>query len=199
MAECSPDSLSNQYLALLSGVSSWTMADGRLMLNLEDNVAQMVFANGGPAEPAPVPTPEVTSTPTPPAAQPTPTTAAPQPTPTTDPATGLIGPLWKWTELIDGQPPSQTVVPDPQNYTLTFSSDATFAFQADCNSGGGTYIVQADSLMLELGPVTLVDCGPNSLSSQYVDLLRGVVRYGFDANRLLLYLADGVSYMGLVP
>jgi heat shock protein HslJ len=199
MAECGPQSLSNQYLALLNNVSTWNLVDGRLVLNLEDGSGHMDFANGGPAEPAPVPSPEVTSTPTPPAPEPTPTTEVPQPTPTTNPAAGLIGPAWKWSELIEGQPASQTLVPNPESYTLTFFNDATLAFLSDCNSGGGTYLVQGNSLMLELAPLTLVECGPGSLSNQYVELLGTVVSFGFDADRLLLHLADGVSHMVFVP
>jgi heat shock protein HslJ len=318
MAECGPESLYDQYVALLGNVDSFGMDGDRLVLYLKDEAGRMVFANGGPAEPMPTPPPDATpptgqppepvisypayglvgeevtfdgsesrpgssliasyqwdfgdgnsgdgatvthiyntpgtfqvtllvtgedglssvggpveititeaETPTPEtpptgtpettpteAPEPTPTgtpeptpteapeptpTEEPEPTPTTSPGAGLVGPTWQWTELIEESPPAQSVIPNPEDYTLEFDEDGTFDFQADCNSGSGSYTVQGDGLVLVLGAVTSVECGEESLSDQYMALLGSVEAYEFEGVRLLLYLQNDAGHMVFVP
>ena len=45
---------------------------------------------------------------------------------------------WQWAELTENDPAAQSLVPDPENYTLTFWDDGSFSFKADCNSGSGS-------------------------------------------------------------
>lgn len=310
MAECGPESLYNEYAALLGNVSSFGMDGDRLVLYLKDEAGHMVFANGGPAEPMPSPPPDATTTtgqpPEPvithpayglvgeevtfdgsesrpgsspiasykwdfgdgnsgdgatvthiydrpgtfqvtllvtgedglssvggpveititeaetPTPEPTPTgtpeptptgtpeptpteapeptpTEAPEPTPTTSPGGGLVGPTWQWTELIEESPPAQSVIPNPEDYTLEFDEGGTFEFQADCNSGSGSYTVQGDGLILTLGAATSVECGGESLSDQYMALLGSVDAFGFEGIRLLLYLQNDAGHMVFAP
>jgi hypothetical protein len=49
----------------------------------------------------------------------------------------IIDITWQWTELIETEPASQSVVPDPERYTLLFRSDGSLQIQADCNVVGG--------------------------------------------------------------
>jgi hypothetical protein len=63
--------------------------------------------------------------------------------------------VWQWSDLVETMPASQSVVPDPQNYTLTFLPDGTVSIKADCNMLGGTYTLDGGSLAIQLGPSTM--------------------------------------------
>jgi heat shock protein HslJ len=121
---------------------------------------------------------------------------APPAAPPSEPSNGLVGLVWKWAELSGGEAP--VPVPDPAAYTLTFNPDGTFNFQADCNSGSGSYLVDVDRLALNFAP-SEVDCGPNSLSSQYQTLLLAVESFEPEGDRLLLYSSEDEGRMAFVP
>ena len=50
-------------------------------------------------------------------------------------SSGLTGKVWQWSAMTEKVPASQSVVPDPQNYTIEFKGDGTYALKADCNAG----------------------------------------------------------------
>lgn len=130
-------------------------------------------------------------------AQPQAPTQAPGPTPTVVPAGGLAGPTWRWTELIhDGEP---TNIQNPQQYTLKFESDLTLQVTADCNSGTGLYAVDGDRIRLNVGGVSQADCGPDSLSKAYLELLSTVDEYELDEGLLLLYPTEDAERMVFAP
>jgi heat shock protein HslJ len=134
---------------------------------------------------APPPTPELTPT------------AGPGVTPTVGTETGLVGPTWRWSELIrEGEP---SAVPNPESYSLRFEANLTFQVKADCNAGAGTYIVQGDELTLDLSGLSAVNCGPDSLSEQYLVLLRTVEEYELDEGLLLLYPTGDADRMVFAP
>jgi heat shock protein HslJ len=118
----------------------------------------------------------------------------PQPTP--DPAGGLVGPNWKWTELIETGP---SLVPSPESYTIQFFEDLSLNLVADCNEGGGTYLVDGNQLSLNLDALSLAACGPESLSDQYIAILGQVVSFERDGERLILYLAEGAGQAVFYP
>ncbi len=103
---------------------------------------------------------------------------------------------WQWTQLQETNPASQSVVPPGQPYNLTFTPDGNFTFTADCNSGSGTYTSQGTDLTLTLGPVTLAECGPDSLYSNYISLLGQVTSFGSEGNQLRLVVDEGTAIMG---
>ena len=41
--------------------------------------------------------------------------------------------VWQWTDLAEAQPPAQSVIPNPENYTLTFLRNNELSIKADCN------------------------------------------------------------------
>ena len=103
---------------------------------------------------------------------------------------------WQWVELIEqSAPASQSAIPDPQNYTITFKDDGTVDIKADCNQVTGKYTWGQD-LKIELGPTTLAMCSETSLSQQYIDLLSQVVTGGPDGDKLYLETAGGEKRMG---
>ncbi len=102
---------------------------------------------------------------------------------------------WQWVELIENNPAAQSVVADPENYTLTFWNDDTFSFKADCNVGGGTYTV--DGSKIEFGPMmsTLAMCPPESLHDQYIALLNSIDTFGISDDKLALTLKEAAGEM----
>lgn len=102
---------------------------------------------------------------------------------------------WEWSQLTETLPASQSVVPNPENYTLVFSADGTFALKADCNLVSGEYEVDGDNLSLLLGPSTLAFCGEESLDTLYLQMLGIVTSYELTEGNLNLYLGEDVGKM----
>jgi heat shock protein HslJ len=167
MAFCGEESLDQQYLSLLNGVSAYVMSEGKLVLNLSADAGSMTFQNGGPA------------------------VAASQ---ESEPI-GLIGPAWQWTELAESPSAETSVVPTPESYTLNFLPDNSFNFLADCNSGSGSFAADGQNLNLQLGPVTAAECGSESLFNQYLALLGQVSSYEIADGGLTLYLDGNAGQM----
>lgn len=106
--------------------------------------------------------------------------------------------VWMWSGLIETQPASQSVVPDPENYTLTLTPDNLYSAKADCNMTGGTYQVDGSFITLMPGPTTLAECGEESLYNQYISLLGSVATFGMREDILVLGLKDGAGEMQFV-
>jgi heat shock protein HslJ len=107
----------------------------------------------------------------------------------------ITGTTWQWAELVETAPAAQSVVPHPENYTLLLQADGGLSIKADCNGVGGTYALDGDSLIIELGPSTMAYCGEQSLDQQYLGLLGSVDSYTVQDGRLLLSLQDGAGTM----
>jgi heat shock protein HslJ len=102
---------------------------------------------------------------------------------------------WQWAALVENQPAAQSVVPDPENYTLLLNADGTLSIQADCNMVGGSYTVDGDSLTLELGPSTMAYCGEQSLDTMFLELLTNVESYTIESDQLVLSLQNDAGEM----
>lgn len=109
--------------------------------------------------------------------------------------TSLTNVLWGWSELTETQPASQSIIPDPENYTLVFQPDNGLQVLADCNSGSGTYTVDGDQMSIEISVLTTAICGADSLSSLFLDLLERVGSYELSQDELVLNLADVAGTM----
>jgi heat shock protein HslJ len=107
----------------------------------------------------------------------------------------IINISWQWADLSESLPASQSVVPDPENYTLTFWEDGSLSFKADCNVGGGSYTVEGSQI--EFGPMmsTMAMCPPESLYDQYLALLGQVESFAEENGKLVLVLKDGAGVM----
>lgn len=109
--------------------------------------------------------------------------------------TSLTNVLWGWTELTETQPASQSIIPDPENYTLVFQPDNGLQILADCNSGFGTYTLDGDLMSIEVGVFTTAICGPESISSLFLDTLARVSSYELSQDELILNLAEETGTM----
>jgi heat shock protein HslJ len=104
----------------------------------------------------------------------------------------LTGKNWQWSASTTTAPASQSVVPDPENYTLEFVVDGTFISKVDCNQLSGTYTSPGDgALTIAPGPMTLAACPPGSLSDLYVAGLAATTSYAIANGQLTLTTTDG--------
>lgn len=95
---------------------------------------------------------------------------------------------WQWTSFRDSDSPdNQITVPGPENYTLALFADGTYYIKADCNSGSGTYTLEGNNLTLGSPVTTLVECGPDSMSGEYLSLLPTVEKASIENGQLILY------------
>ena len=105
----------------------------------------------------------------------------------------LIGPTWQWTASTTTAPASQSVVPDPENYTLQFTEDGNFSAKADCNQLSGSFTTDdAGALTITPGPMTLALCPPESQSDLYVASLALAQSYEINADgQLVITTTEG--------
>jgi len=128
-------------------------------------------------------------------------TAVPEPTPVPEPVLEsinqgeIVGVTWQWISLVETMPAAQSVVPDPENYTLTFNEDGTVNIKADCNVAMGSYELSGDQLTISLGPTTLAECGPDSSFSQFLSLLEQAAGVGTAYGNLVITLANDAGQM----
>ena len=102
--------------------------------------------------------------------------------------------VWQWADLVESNPAAQSVVPDPENYTITFNHDGSVNVKADCNMLQLTYTVDGSSLTIDmLGPSTMAFCGEESLDTQYLALLSGVNSWAMEEGNLKLMTAEGAT------
>jgi heat shock protein HslJ len=107
----------------------------------------------------------------------------------------VTGIEWQWSGLIETMPAAQSVVPDPENYTLLLQPDGALHIRADCNMVGGSHTLEGDSLTITLGPSTMAYCGEHSLDQQYLKLLSNVDGYGIEDGQLVLTLQADAGRM----
>lgn len=110
-------------------------------------------------------------------------------------SSGLTGVVWQWTSMEETMPASQNVVPDPENYTLTFNDDGTIDVKADCNMGSGSYTQDGSSLTISVQTMTMAYCGDESADQVYLGALAKVASYDIQAGELTLTFADDAGQM----
>jgi heat shock protein HslJ len=186
LAACPPGSLSDLMLASLSGVGSYMIDGGDLILRVAESGDSMLFRNGGLT--APSATTEAAAGAAAPTPVGTPAAAAPAEAEPT-----LVETVWQWERFVDVATGQATMdIEDPAQYTVTFMDDGTAAMKADCNQAAATYTVDGAEMSINIGPVTLAACGPNSLSDTFLINLTSVATYVIEDGKLNLDLmADG--------
>ena len=115
--------------------------------------------------------------------------------PSIPPAEHIIDTTWRWTEVVETEPASQSIVPNPEKYTLLLSSDGTVSMLADCNMVSGSSIFDDYDLTIELGPSTMAYCGEESLDLLYLGFISSVESFNVVDGRLVLDLKGGAGRM----
>jgi predicted flap endonuclease-1-like 5' DNA nuclease/heat shock protein HslJ len=111
---------------------------------------------------------------------------------TTTTALNLTDGEWQWQDWTDAT--GTTAVTNPENYTLQFMGDNTFAGQADCNRIAGSYTRDGNNVPVMPGPSTLAACPEGSLDFVYTSTLAQVTSGEINAdNELLLRTADDLT------
>jgi putative lipoprotein len=98
----------------------------------------------------------------------------------------LTGAVWQWENIVT--PLESYENPTPEQYTVRFGEDGTVNIKADCNMASGAYTTDENGFAIEVGPVTLAECGPESFSGEFIQAL-GVAAIPF--------FQDGKLYMDL--
>lgn len=102
----------------------------------------------------------------------------------------LVDTTWEWAVFSD--PTQQFDIEDPANFTVNFQEDGTLAVKADCNIAGGIYTIDGNSLTIEIGPMTMAACSPESRGDDFVNYLSYAAIYFFEDGDLFIDLmADG--------
>jgi heat shock protein HslJ len=105
---------------------------------------------------------------------------------------GLTGKAWQWTASTTQNPTSQSVVPDPENYTIQFNSDGTFNSKADCNQVSGTYTTSgSNGLVIVPGPSTMAFCGEDSSDTIFLGGISTTQTYAIANGQLTLNQVGG--------
>ena len=108
----------------------------------------------------------------------------------------ILGIRWEWTQLIETQPASQSVIADSENYVLILNADGSANIQADCNQLQWTYTVEADTISFNtLGPSTLAFCGEDSSDQIFLEKLGMAGTWRLEDERLVLELNENAGTM----
>jgi len=110
-------------------------------------------------------------------------------------ASEIINITWQWVELIENNPAGQSVVADPENYTLSFFDDGTVRVKADCNSGRGGYTVTGNKIEFSPMALTMALCPPGSFHDQFLRLIGQADMFGGLDGNLVFVLKDSAGEM----
>ncbi len=106
---------------------------------------------------------------------------------TSVPIDQLQNTTWQWASN------GQTAIPDPQNYNVVLFPDLKFSFQADCNKGLGAYAASGSNITMQLGAVTLAECGENSQFNTFLQMLAAVTSFGMSGDQLVFVVDGGAT------
>jgi heat shock protein HslJ len=112
-------------------------------------------------------------------------------------AADLVGPTWALTQIgeTDGDSTGMMVVPDSVTSTLVLTEGGEVQAQYGCNSGGGTYRVQGDTIRFAHMMGTLMACqdarGEVEAGVQRVVMDDRPVAWAISGDELRLTSADG--------
>jgi len=108
----------------------------------------------------------------------------------TSSGSALTGKTWQWTASTTTVPASQSVVPDPENYTIAVNTDGTFSGKADCNQVSGGYTTSGSDLTISLGPTTMMACPEGSLDGLFLEGLGKAASFSISGSDLTITDAD---------
>lgn len=104
----------------------------------------------------------------------------------------LANTQWKLTFFGEGE--AETPVIDGSNLSLAFEGENRVSGSGGCNSFGGIYQIQGDSLKLSDLVSTLMACADNSVTDQegqYLSKLQAAERYEVNGEQLTIWHSGG--------
>jgi len=104
---------------------------------------------------------------------------------------------WQWESFTN--PVEQFDVENPENYVVVFNDDGSVNIKADCNNANGSVVVDSSSLTINIGPMTLVACSPESRSDAFVQYLSAAAIYFFEDGKLYIDLMADGGTMSFAP
>ncbi len=105
----------------------------------------------------------------------------------------MLGVEWQLHSVLESEPAAQSVIPEPQRYTIQFTPEGTVAIRADCNDLLGNYTVQDSNMTITLGPTTLAFCGEESGDQLYMAALGQVSSYSLSEHGMQLAVGDDAA------
>ena len=114
------------------------------------------------------------------------------------PDTGLLADTnWGWEGFT--HPTQGHEIERPHLYTLYFRTNGTYELMADCNRASGSYNTDGSKVRLEAGSATLADCGPDSLSDEFIQNLGAAAIHFFKDGKLFIDLSSDGGIMQFGP
>lgn len=108
----------------------------------------------------------------------------------------ILGIQWQWTQLVETQPASQSVIADSENYVLVLNADGSANIKADCNQLQWTYTIEGDTISFNtLGPGTLAFCGEDSSDQIFLAKLGMGGTWRVENEQLVLELDENAGTM----
>ncbi|KAF5057028.1 META domain protein [anaerobic digester metagenome] len=159
---CGDESHDQLYLASLLNVTAFTLADtGRLSLALGESGQQMVFRANATVEEAPVIN------------------------------ASFVNKTWHWTGMTQTMPSKEVAISNPNQYTIVFAENGTYAVKADCNTGTGNFTLEKTVLKISKPSLTTAYCGDRSADRDLLDGLSRVKAFQTDSSgRLILTMEN---------
>src|SRR5262245_4385490 len=105
----------------------------------------------------------------------------------------ITGTTWRLVSIQTQTPSFSAIVPveGQANYNVVLNEDGTFSAKADCNQLSGTYTIQGEGILtMTPGPMTLAECGPDSLSDKYIGALGQTSSFTIADDQLTITLLD---------
>jgi len=106
----------------------------------------------------------------------------------------LTDTIWRWQKSVYSND-TESLPTDPDRYTLTMQLDGRINIRADCNRGGGTYILDEKKISITITHTTRAACSPGSLEQPYIRDLNGVAGWFFKEGDLYLDIKFGAGTM----
>ena len=106
----------------------------------------------------------------------------------------LTDTIWRWQKSVYNND-TESLPTDPDRYTLTMQLDGTINIRADCNRGGGTYILDEKKITIAITHTTRAACPPGSMEQPYIRDLNGVAGWFFKEGDLYLDIKFGTGTM----
>jgi para-nitrobenzyl esterase len=103
--------------------------------------------------------------------------------------------VWKWQRTAYNND-TRVEPPDPTHYTILLMPEGHLSVRLDCNTGGGRYTLDGNSLILEVTHTTMAACPPESLDQKFMkDLAAARIAFTRGGNLYLDLMYDSGTMM----